>query len=121
MCLFILYLIILFLTFLLNYITGISVSVEKTIVTEQNDDQGESCSSTTEVGSLENDLGTIDSDGLEEEMFADSQTWDEIEEEEDFSPNDHFCFSECDFLEARTKMNKAKRHTGSYNQAWKEI
>ena len=79
MCLFILYLIILLLTFLLYYITGISVSVEKSIVAEQNDDQGESCSSTTEVGSSENDLGTIDSDGLEEKMFADSQPRDEIE------------------------------------------
>ena len=51
-----------------------------------------------------------------------SQPEDEIDESEDIlCPNNDFCFTEDDFLEARTNMNEATRHTGTYNLAWSEI
>ena len=51
-----------------------------------------------------------------------SQPEDEIDESEDIlCPNNDFCFTEDDFLEARTNMNEATRHTGTYNSAWSEI
>ena len=66
-------------------------------MTEQNESQ-EGSNSSTFAGLV----GTMDSVVLEDELLADSQPQDEIEEEEDFTPNNDFCFTEDDFLEART-------------------
>ena len=86
-------------------------------MTEQNESQEGSNPSTFE-GDV---VGTMDSDVLEEELLADLQPQDEIGEEEDLTPNNDFCFTEDDFLEARTNMNEATRHAGSYNQTWSKI
>ena len=93
------------------YITGSINSIERS---ERNESQDRSNCSTIE-GDV---VGTIDSDVLAEELLADIQSQDETEEEEDFTPNNDFCFTEDDFLEARTNMNKATRHAGSYIQTW---
>ena len=90
-------------------------------MTERNEYQEGSSYSTNEAAISVDVVGAINLDVLEEEVFVDSQPQDEIEEEEDFSPNNDFCFTEDDFLEARTNMNEATRHTGSYNQAWSQI
>ena len=85
-------------------------------MTEQNESQ-EGSNSSTFAGLV----GTMDSVVLEDELLADSQPQDEIEEEEDFTPNNDFCFTEDDFLEARTNMNEATRHAGSYHETWSKI
>ena len=82
---------------------------------DQNESQ-EGSNSSTFAGDF---VGTMDSDVLEEELLTGSQPQDEIEEEEDFTPNNDFCFTEDDFL--RTNMNEATRHTEAYNQAWSKI
>ena len=46
---------------------------------------------------------------------------DETNNTEDLCPNNDFCFTEEDFLEARTNMNEATRHTGTYNSTWSKI
>ena len=81
---------------------------------QQNESQNESHKGSN-PSTFAGDIGTTDSDVLEEDLLADSQPQDEIGEEEDFTPNNDFCFTEDDFLEARTNMNEATRHAGSYN------
>ena len=51
-----------------------------------------------------------------------AQQDEDTEENEDvLYPNNDFCFTEDDFLEAQINMNEATRHTGTYNLAWSKI
>ena len=46
---------------------------------------------------------------------------DKTNKTEDLCPNNNFCFTKKDLLEARIDMNEATRHTGTYNSAWSKI
>jgi len=51
-----------------------------------------------------------------------AQQDEDTEENEDvLYPNNDFCFTEDDFLEAQINMNEATRHTGTYNLVWSKI
>ena len=43
------------------------------------------------------------------------------EDNDEALPNNDFCFTEDDFLEAQANMNEATRHIGVYNSTWTKI